>query len=47
MFLNSRYLVTNVLARNRVAVVSADVEVYDWVGGGMWYGLQWQQGGQI
>ena len=38
---------TNVLARNRVAAVSADAEVYDLVGGSLWYGLQWQQEGQI
>ena len=37
---------TNFLARNRVAAVSADTEVHDWVGGSPWYGLQWQQEGQ-
>ena len=47
MFLNSRYLIANVLVRNRVVAVSADAEVYDWVSGSPWYGLQWQQEGQI
>ena len=46
MFLNSRIPMTNFLARNRVAAVSADTEVHDWVGGSPWYGLQWQQEGQ-